>query len=147
LPIVLAIANEADAILRGGYGRVEWVHFKGAVNLVTECDKILGVVADPLREEYFTAVSGGGAALNGRPIRVSPTQRFEVSLLATGFPYDIRASPDTVLAHFTHFVARTQAVRRIGSAALNQAWTACGRFDGYWDGSCGCIPGKGRPAG
>lgn len=131
LPIVLAIAREAAAILRDGYGRVEWVDFKDAVNLVTEWDKkseahmveslraafpdyaihaeesgadhrssdyewlidpldgttnfahslpvfavsialmhrgtpVLGVVADPLREEYFTAVSGGGAALNGR---------------------------------------------------------------------------------
>jgi myo-inositol-1(or 4)-monophosphatase len=94
---------------------------------------VLGVVADVPRDEYFMAAAGEGAWVNGRPMRVSPTQPLAVSLLGTGFPYDIRTNPDNNVAHFNHFAVRTQAVRRIGSAALDLAWTAAGRFDGYWE--------------
>ncbi len=94
---------------------------------------IAGVVADALRDEYYTAAAGEGAHVDGRPIRVSQTDDLGVSLLGTGLPYDIRSNPNNNLDHFVNFAVRSQAVRRIGSAALDLAWTAAGRFDGYWE--------------
>jgi myo-inositol-1(or 4)-monophosphatase len=94
---------------------------------------VVGVVADALRQEVFAAEAGGGAMLNGRPVRVSTTEALGASLLATGLPYDVRTNPDNNLDHFVNFAVRSRAVRRIGSAALDLAWTASGRFDGYWE--------------
>jgi myo-inositol-1(or 4)-monophosphatase len=94
---------------------------------------ILGVVYDPMREEMFEAVEGKGAFLNGRRIRVSAVDDLNRSLLATGFPYDLRVSPVNNIAHFNNFLVRAQAVRRCGSAALDLCYVACGRFDGFWE--------------
>ncbi|MDI6697411.1 MAG: inositol monophosphatase family protein [Candidatus Saccharicenans sp.] len=94
---------------------------------------VLGVVYDPAREEIFTAVRGQGAYLNGQPVRVSETAELGRSLLATGFPYDVRSSNDNNLDHFSNFAVRAQAIRRLGSAALDLCYVACGRFDGYWE--------------
>jgi myo-inositol-1(or 4)-monophosphatase len=94
---------------------------------------ILGVVVDVPRDEYYTAEAGRGAAVNGRPIHVSTARSLAMSLLGTGFPYDVRTNPDNNVAHWDNFIVRTQAVRRIGSAALDLAWTAAGHFDGYWE--------------
>jgi myo-inositol-1(or 4)-monophosphatase len=94
---------------------------------------ILGVVYDPMREELFEAVEGEGALLNGRRIRVSAVDDLNGSLLATGFPYDLRESPVNNIAHFNHFLKRAQAVRRCGSAAMDLCYVACGRFDGFWE--------------
>ncbi|MBP1766474.1 MAG: monophosphatase [Candidatus Aminicenantes bacterium] len=94
---------------------------------------ILGVVYDPMREEIFQAVEGEGAWLNGRRIRVSAVDDLDRSLLATGFPYDLRVSPVNNIAHFNHFLTRAQAVRRCGSAAMDLCYVACGRFDGFWE--------------
>lgn len=93
----------------------------------------LGVVYDPSREECFTAERGRGAWLNGRPIRASATQELDQSLLVTGFPYDIRTNPENNLDNYARFALRTQAVRRLGSAALDLCYVASGRFDGYWE--------------
>lgn len=93
----------------------------------------LGVVFDPTRQECFTAVRGSGAALNGRPIHVSPRSDLGASLLATGFPYDIRTSAGNNLAEFSRFALRARAIRRAGAAALDLAYVAAGRFDGYWE--------------
>lgn len=93
----------------------------------------LGVVYDPLREEAFHATAGGGAWLNGQRLRVSAVDRLERSLLATGFPYDLRTNPDNNLNHFAAFSMRVQAVRRLGSAALDLAYVAAGRLDGFWE--------------
>jgi myo-inositol-1(or 4)-monophosphatase len=103
----------------------------------------LGVVYDPTRDELFTALRGEGAFLDGRPARSvhSPGRRLGVSshqplsraLLVTGFPYDIRTNPDNNIARFNHFAVRARAVRRLGSAALDLAYVAAGRFDGYWE--------------
>jgi len=90
-------------------------------------------VYDPNREEIFTAVRGQGACLNEKSIRVSETNDLGRSLLATGFPYDVRSSPDNNLDHFSNFAVRAQAIRRLGSAALDLCYVACGRFDGYWE--------------
>jgi myo-inositol-1(or 4)-monophosphatase len=93
----------------------------------------LGVVFDPTRDEMFSAKQGGGACLNGIPIHVSSTNQLAHSLLATGFSYDIRTHPETNLDHFARFSLRSQGIRRLGSAALDLCYVACGRYDGYWE--------------
>lgn len=94
---------------------------------------VLGFVYDPLREEMFRAEAGGGAFLNGAPIRVSAVDRLDRALLATGFPYDVRQSPENNLDHWSRLIVRAQAIRRCGSAALDLSYVACGRFDGFWE--------------
>jgi myo-inositol-1(or 4)-monophosphatase len=93
----------------------------------------LGVVYDPLRDELYTAEAGQGAALNGARLRVSPVAELDRALLATGFAYDVRTRARNNLAEFGRFVLRCQGVRRAGSAALDCAWVAAGRLDGYWE--------------
>jgi myo-inositol-1(or 4)-monophosphatase len=94
---------------------------------------ICGVVYDPMRDETFSGVKGEGAFLNGEKIVVSTVDDLDKSLLATGFPYDVRESEENNIAHFNHFVTRAQAIRRCGSAALDLCYVACGRFDGFWE--------------
>ena len=94
---------------------------------------LLGVVYDPLREEMFSARKGNGAYLNGRRLRVSATAELGKSLLATGFPYDVRQNPGRSFEVFRRFVLGARAVRRDGSAALDLAYVAAGRFDGFWE--------------
>lgn len=94
---------------------------------------ILGVVYDPNRREIFTAIKDQGAFLNRRRIRISRTKTIGQSLLVTGFPYDIRRSRRNNIGYFRAFSMSAQAVRRLGSAALDLCYTACGRFDGYWE--------------
>ena len=93
----------------------------------------LGFVYDPMRDEMFRAEAGRGAFLNGVPVRVSGTSELGRSLLATGFPYDVRISPENNLDHWGRFIVRAQAIRRCGSAALDLSYVACGRFDGFWE--------------
>ena len=93
----------------------------------------LGVVYDPSRDECFSAEKGKGARLNGHAIQVSGTPDLNQSLLVTGFPYDIRTNPENNLDNYANFCLRTQAVRRLGSAAMDLCYIACGRFDGYWE--------------
>ena len=84
-------------------------------------------------EEFFFAKKGQGAFLNNIPITVSETESLEKSLLATGFPYDIKENSYNNLAFFNHLIMRSQAIRRDGSAALNLCYLAMGRFDGFWE--------------
>lgn len=93
----------------------------------------LGVVYNPMLDELFIAEKGKGAYLNGKRIHVSSTADLGRSLLATGFPYDLRQSNENNLDHFANFAVRAQAIRRAGSAALDLSYTACGRFDGFWE--------------
>lgn len=92
----------------------------------------LGVVYDPLRNEMFAAERGQGATLNHRPMRVSAVAELSRAMLCTGFPYDVRERPDFA-RDFSSFTMQAQAVRRDGSAALDLAYVACGRFDGFWE--------------
>jgi myo-inositol-1(or 4)-monophosphatase len=93
---------------------------------------VLGVVYDPIREELFAAERGEGATLNGRRIRVSDTEELNRSLLCTGFPYDVREREEFA-RHFSNFIMKAQAVRRDGAAALDLAYVAAGRFEGFWE--------------
>jgi myo-inositol-1(or 4)-monophosphatase len=94
---------------------------------------ILGVVFNPMLDETFIAQLDNGAYLNGGRITVSETPIMNRSLLATGFPYDLRENPDNNLNYFFEMSTQAQAVRRAGSAALELAYTAAGRFDGFWE--------------
>ena len=102
---------------------------------------ILGVVYDPNLDELFVGEKGKGAFLSKgrsptnqeRSISVSQTTHLSQSLLATGFPYDIRTSQIDNLNHFANFYKRAQAIRRAGSAALDLCYLAMGRFDGFWE--------------
>ncbi len=94
---------------------------------------IAGAVYDPMRDETFLAWEGGPALLGEREISVSAEDDLARSLLATGFPYDRRERADAYLAHWRTFLVRSRDVRRIGAAALDLAWVACGRFDGFWE--------------
>jgi myo-inositol-1(or 4)-monophosphatase len=94
---------------------------------------VLGVVYNPMLDELFVAEKGKGAFLNGRKIGVSKTRELTKSLLATGFPYDIRENPDNNINYFNVLALRAQAIRRAGAAALDLAYVAAGRFDGFWE--------------
>jgi myo-inositol-1(or 4)-monophosphatase len=93
----------------------------------------LGVVYDPSQRELFVAERGAGAVCNDVPLRVSSTAALDASLLATGFPYDIRVNADNNLKEYAAFAMCSRGVRRLGSAVLYLAWLAAGRFDGYWE--------------
>jgi myo-inositol-1(or 4)-monophosphatase len=92
-----------------------------------------GVIHNPVSDEMFTVETGKGAFLNGRPLKVSNTAELSRSLLATGFPYDIRESKDNNIDYFIRMAKNAQAIRRAGSAALDMAYVAAGRFDGFWE--------------
>ncbi len=92
----------------------------------------LGVVYDPMRNEMFAAERGQGATLNDRRIRVSEVEQLNNAMLVTGFPYNVRERPDFA-RDFATFTMNAQAVRRDGSAAIDLAYVACGRFDGFWE--------------
>ena len=100
---------------------------------VAEDTPAVGVVYDPNREELFTAVHGIGAWINGRRIACSRTQSLEDAVLATGFPFRDFSFADEYLPMLHAAIHSARGVRRIGSAALDLAWTACGRYDGYWE--------------
>jgi myo-inositol-1(or 4)-monophosphatase len=99
--------------------------FEGAV--------ALGVVFNPLTAELFSAIRGQGAQLNGRPIRVSTIASVSESLLVTGFPYDVNEIFDPVIARYGNCLKAAQGIRRLGSAALDLCYIACGRFEGFWE--------------
>lgn len=92
-----------------------------------------GVIYDPLREELFTASRGGGAFLNDRRVRVSQRKSLEGALLGTGFPFRQHEVLDAYLAMFKALHADTAGIRRAGSAALDLAYVAAGRLDGFWE--------------
>ncbi|MEW5722760.1 MAG: inositol monophosphatase family protein [Thermodesulfobacteriota bacterium] len=93
----------------------------------------VGVIFDPLRDETFTAVRGRGAFLNGHRLEVTGQNDLNRALLVTGFPYDLHEKPDPVLPRFRAMCLAAQAVRRAGSAALDLAYVAAGRCDGFWE--------------
>jgi myo-inositol-1(or 4)-monophosphatase len=105
-------------------------------SLALEIDGVAEIAAvyDPNRRELFTAERGGGAFLNGKPMRVSSASRLVDALLVTGFPYDVHTRVDEIVGLFAAFVREARAVRRLGSAAIDLCWVAAGRMDGFWEG-------------
>lgn len=93
----------------------------------------VGIVLNPVSGELFTAVRGQGATLNGTAIEVSRQKDISESLLATGFPYDVKQMLDPVMLRFKQCIAASQGIRRLGSAALDLCFIACGRFEGFWE--------------
>ncbi|MFT5350013.1 MAG: myo-inositol-1(or 4)-monophosphatase [Planctomycetota bacterium] len=91
------------------------------------------VVYDPLRQELFTSSNGGGAHLNNRRIRVSKQKSLEGALIGTGFPYSSMNNLEDYLETFRKLCPITAGIRRAGSAALDLAYVACGRLDGFWE--------------
>jgi myo-inositol-1(or 4)-monophosphatase len=93
-----------------------------------------GVIYDPNRDEIFTAAKGLGAHMNGEPIRVTGETELSQSMVATGFAYNVQEEERfDNLGNFARFVKLARAVRRPGSAAIDLAWLACGRLDGFWE--------------
>lgn len=91
------------------------------------------VIFDPLRDELFTASAGDGAHLNNRRIRVSRARKLDQSLIGTGFPFRSMEHLDSALKTLKELLPRTSGIRRPGAAALDLAYVACGRFDGFWE--------------
>ncbi len=198
LKVAIKAAKASGALQKKGLGRKHRIHFKGAINIVTEVDKaceavihkiiasafpghsflmeesgasqqeseykwvvdpldgttnyahtyplfctsigleyrgrvIVGVVYDPNRDEFFAAVRGGGAFLNGKRIRVSRESSLKKALLCTGFAYNLHTKADNNMRRFERFLLSAQAVRRDGVAAIDLCYVACGRYDGFWE--------------
>ena len=93
----------------------------------------LGVICHPMMDELFSAVRGEGAFLNGRRLRVSRRAPLKACLLVTGFPYDRTRDNENNFEHFINFQMAARAVRRAGAAALDLAYVAAGRLDGFWE--------------
>jgi len=109
-------------------------HFCTSIALASaDRQPLLGVVYDPTRRELFTAVSGGGAWLNGQPIRVTQTAELVDAVITSGFPYDKHTNLDNNLREWGAFLTKIRGERRLGSAALDLCYVAAGRLDGYWE--------------
>jgi myo-inositol-1(or 4)-monophosphatase len=107
--------------------------FCASIGLELDGDLVAGVIYNPVYDELFTATRGGGAHLNGRRLSVSPRAPLKNSLLGTGFPYDCATDPANNFANFIAFQKGARGIRRAGAAALDLAYVAAGRLDGFWE--------------
>jgi len=104
-----------------------------SIALIEDNEIITGVVFDPNRDEMFWAERGKGAFLNGQRIHVSNKEKMDYSMLASGFPWRSKEYLDPYLDCFKELFLAAAGIRRMGSAAMDLAYTACGRFDGFWE--------------
>jgi myo-inositol-1(or 4)-monophosphatase len=107
--------------------------FSISIAFMLKGETVFGLVLNPVTGELFTAVKGKGASLNGRQILVSTAMAVSESFLVTGFPYNLRDCFDPLIARFSKCLRASQGVRRLGSAAIDLCYIACGRFDGFWE--------------
>jgi myo-inositol-1(or 4)-monophosphatase len=118
-------------------GTVNYAHglpfFCASLALETDGEVEVAAVYDPCRRELFTAERNKGAWLNTHPIHVSTIGRLENAVLGTGFPHGARVRVDTMENLLSEYAVRARAIRRLGSAALDLCYVACGRMDGFWD--------------
>jgi myo-inositol-1(or 4)-monophosphatase len=118
-------------------GTVNFVHtlpiFCVSIALCHKNEIIAGAIYAPILNELFTAQKGRGAFLNGKKIKVSKTDKLIKCLAVTGFPYNLDKRSKRIMKHLQKVLPQVQAVRRLGSAALDAAYTACGRLDFYWE--------------
>jgi myo-inositol-1(or 4)-monophosphatase len=104
-----------------------------SIGVLKRGELLLGGIYDPFRDELFLAQRNEGTTLNGKRLRVSTTPIITDSLLITGFAYDRAEKADYYLARFKTFMTQCHDIRRSGSAALDMAWIAAGRADGFWE--------------
>ncbi|GMO65465.1 MAG: inositol monophosphatase family protein [Endomicrobiia bacterium] len=118
-------------------GTVNFVHslpmFCISIGLKFKNEIISGIIYSPIMKEIFVAEKNKGAWLNGKKIRVSKTEDAIRALAVTGFPYYIKKDSMRVTRNFTNIMLKTQGIRRLGAAALDMAYVACGRFDFFWE--------------
>lgn len=107
--------------------------FSTTIGVEKKGEIVAGVTYNPNLNELFTAERGSGAFLNGKRITVSTTPDLISSLLVTGFPYNIAENPDHAAEHFRNLLFEARGIRRLGSAAIDLAYVAMGRFDGFWE--------------
>ena len=131
------ISSEFKWVIDPLDGTTNYAHgypvFCTSIALEQNQDIVAAAVYQPMTDELFVAERGGGAFRNGRRIEVSRVAELKRALLATGFPPQVRQSPEQALRHFSTFVRRAQSIRRDGSAALNLCYVALGLFDGFWE--------------
>lgn len=130
-------AEEYNWIIDPLDGTTNFVHglpvYSVSVGLACRGKMVLGVVYEINREELFSAIRGNGAFCNGEPISVNKTTSLGNTLLATGFPYYNFNQMSVYLKILDHFMQHTHGLRRLGSAAVDLAYVACGRFDGFFE--------------
>ncbi len=121
-------------------------HFCVSVGVEGPDGLLAGAVYNPMLDELVSAARGEGATLNGRPLRASGATALSQALMCTGFPYDVQQRPEGPLGLLRRFIIRAQGMRRTGSAALDLAYVAAGRFDGFfefglkpWDVAAGAL--------
>lgn len=118
-------------------GTTNFVHglpiFSVSIALMHQDEPVLGVVYEVGMDECFSAIKGGGTTLNGNRVRTSTTTKLKDSLLATGFPYYDFSGVAGFQRTLEYFYPKTRGIRRIGTAAVDLAYTACGRFEGYFE--------------
>ncbi len=107
-------------------------HYAISAALIVDGIIVAGVVYNPVFNELFTALKGYGSFLNGKPIRVSNTEKMENSLLSIRFPYDIHDGKVTNLSIFNHIIMKAEGILNNGTATLDLAYVACGQYDGFW---------------
>ncbi|MEM7174356.1 MAG: inositol monophosphatase family protein [Chlamydiota bacterium] len=118
-------------------GTVNYAHqipfFSVSVAATFQGDVLAGAVYSPMSEELFTGEKGNGAYLNGKKLKTTQTAVLDSAIIATGLPYNVTENPLCCLEHFTKFARMGVPIRRIGSAALDLAYIAAGRFDMFWE--------------
>lgn len=126
----LWIVDPLDGTVNFAHG---FPHFCISIAVSRHRELVCGTIYDPLKKERFWAARGSGAYVNGTRLTVSPAQKLIKSLVATGFPYDKAYSPVNNVAEFSRVITKIQGIRRAGSAALDLAYVAAGRLDGFWE--------------
>jgi myo-inositol-1(or 4)-monophosphatase len=118
-------------------GTTNFIHgvfpFSISIGLMEGTELVSGVIYDPLHGECFYASRGSHSMLNGKPIRVSQRNHLGEALLATGFPYNDFSLLEPYMASMRELMACTHGIRRLGSAAMDLAFVACGRYDAFWE--------------
>ncbi len=129
--------NNARWIIDPLDGTTNYVHglglFAVSIAFALEDRVVMGIVYNPVNGELFSAIENQGAMLSGHPIHVSSTIQVSESLLVTGFPYVMENDKTALIQRFANCLTAARGVRRLGSAAIDLCYVACGRFDGFWE--------------
>ncbi|OGS19993.1 MAG: hypothetical protein A2252_01730 [Elusimicrobia bacterium RIFOXYA2_FULL_39_19] len=119
-------------------GTVNYIHglniFAVSIGVVdSKGESLLGIIYNPVTKEMYYGEKGRGSYLNGKKLSVSKLTALNESLFVTGLPYYVRKDPERLLRNLVNFVVKTEGIRRLGSAALDMAYTAKGSFEGFWE--------------